>query len=112
MSQKFENDMQELIDAFRAKIKKVAEESISDFYTDVTPFAEMDSLTNFRNVLLEDIVSSKPSLWGYKQKEIRAKILKEHKDEIASLINQDLLNEIERLKSILEESQTSHYSMY
>ena len=99
-----------LIEKFKDAIKKVADGVIGDLYTDVIPYIESDSWLNFKNDMMDgfkDYGNTKIHA-EYNFKAIRKQIYKEYRDEIIVDLNQDLVEEIEKLKShvkILQETR-------
>lgn len=96
----------ELLEKFKRKISKAAEQTISDFYCDILPFIETDAWTNFRNTLLAGLCdyNNRHNAQHDFQK-IRQAIYKEYRDEIIVDLNQDLVKENERLKQCVEDLQ-------
>lgn len=94
-----------LVGWFKEKLKKAAEEVLSDFYCDTLLYIETDSWANFRNKLmdgLQDYHNNKIHA-VYDFKKIRQAILKEHREEIINDLNQDLVEEVADLKKQLED---------
>jgi len=104
LSEQGNKDAQALMDAFKEKLKIVAEEVIGDFYCDVAIYIESDSWTNFRNELMDGFrnYDNRKIQGKYDFKEIRHAILKNHKEDIVEDLNQDLLKEIASLKEHIE----------
>jgi len=90
----------QLIESFKEKLKKVAEEIIGDLYCDILPYIESDSWTNFRNDLLDGFLNyNNRKIQGeYDFAKIRRAIFEEYRNEIIKDLNQDLLKENEELK--------------
>jgi hypothetical protein len=99
-----QKEAQQLIDWFKEKLKKSAEEVLSDFYCKIMPYAETDSWTNFRNELLDGFrnYGNRKIQAEYDFKEIRQAIFTEYRDEIIQDLNQDLVKEVEDLKRTIE----------
>lgn len=96
----FEVQQQELVDAFRLRLQKEAEDIFSKFYCNVTPYAETDATINFTNKLRDEIyseivneIASKygPYSWGHS---IRMALLKQHKEELQNKIIEDLQEKV------------------
>ncbi len=89
----------QLISAVEAKCKEI----LSEAYCNYAIYLETDSWINYREALRHEmkgglfkkVTDSEEGGWA---QEVRAMILKEHKDELVSALNQDSLTEIERLK--------------
>ena len=107
LSEEGEKEAQKLIDAFKAKITEIAEETIQELYTDVALYIESDSWGNFRNEIMDGFrnYDNRKIQGEYDFKEIRQSILKNHKDEIIKDLNQDSLEEIKTLKDQIEHLQ-------
>ncbi len=99
------------LQTFRYRMKKVADEVISETYTSCVEYIESDSWSNFRNELLAGFknYSNRKIQAEYDFAEIRAAIYKQFRDEIIVDLNQDLLKENEALKKRIEymEKQSS-----
>jgi len=97
-------EAQRLVEKFKGQLKKAAEEVLGQLYCDVAVHIESDSWTNFRNVLLAGFrnYNNRHIQSKYDFKEIRQAILKEFRDEIIADLNQDMVEEIERLKEQIE----------
>ncbi len=97
-------EAQTLIDKFKESIKKSAEQAIGDLYCDVALYIESDSWSNFRNQLMDGFknYNNRKIQSEYDFKDIRQAILEEYKEEILKDLNQDLIEEIEKLKKQLE----------
>ena len=97
-------EAQSLINAFKDKLKRVADEVIGDLYCDVSCYIESDNWLNFRNQLLEGFKNYGNSKIHnmYDFKKIRQSILKNHREDIIKDLNQDMLEEIERLKECIK----------
>ena len=97
-------EAQKLIDDFKGKLKKAADEAISDMYCDISVFIESDSWQNFRNKITSGLKDYRsPRIRSdYDFKEIRKKIFEEHREEIIEDLNKDMVEEISSLKKQLE----------
>lgn len=96
-----------LVEWFKAKLVKAAEEAIANLYTDLVPHIESDAWTNFRNDLMDGLKNyrNRKVQGSHNFKEIRQAILREYYDEIVMDLNQDLVKEVADLKRQLEERQ-------
>ena len=105
-------EAQALIDGFKDKLVKAAEEAIRDLYCDVAIFIESDSWGNYRNKLMNGFTNydNRKLQADYDFKKIRQQIYKEYRGEIIEDLNQDMAQEIEELKKSLEfERSLSRY---
>lgn len=102
-----EQEAQKLIDSFKERIKKAADEVISEFYCDTAMYIESDSWMNFRNEIMEGFKNydNRKIQNLYDFKTIRQSILKHHRADIIDDLNQDHLEEIESLKKQLAASR-------
>ena len=100
LSEEGKAEAQLLIDSFKDKLTKVAEETIANLYTDAVSYIESDSWTNFRNQIMDgfkDYDNRKiQGEWNFK--EIRAEIFKQFKSDIITDLNQDIYEENLKLK--------------
>lgn len=96
-----------LIENFKKEISKAAEDTIGRLYTDVMPYIESDTWTNFRNELMDGFKNYQNSkIQGeYDFKEIRRKIFEEYRSEIIEDLNKDLIEENENLKEQIKRMQ-------
>ena len=100
----FEQQQQELVDAFKSQLAEIAKKTISEFYTDVTTYAEVDASLNFRNMIRDEVfneliheIKSKYSHYSYAH-QIRMKLLENHKEEISNKIIEDLQDKVASLE--------------
>lgn len=107
LTEQGKEEAQKIMDSFKPKLKKLMDEVLSDLYVDVSYYVESDHWTNYRNALMDGIKGyggGKPN-HQYNYKEIRQAIYRNHKEEIISDLNQDLVEENERLKAQIEQLQ-------
>ena len=97
-------EAQKLIDDFKGKLKKAADEAIAGMYCDVAVFIESDSWSNYRNKMMEGFrdYGNRKIQGDYDFKEIRKAIYKEFREDIIEDLNQDMVDEIASLKKQLE----------
>jgi len=107
LSKAGEEEAQLLIDNFKKKIAKVAEETIESLYCDIAPHIESDSWGNFRNEIMDGYrnYDNRKIQNEYDFKIIRESILKNHREDIIKDLDQDMLKEIDNLKKTIEEIQ-------
>lgn len=102
-------EAQKIMDSFKTKLVKLMEEVLCDIYTDVSYYVESDHWSNYRNALMDGFKGyhdGKPN-HEYDYKELRQAIYNNHKEEIVKDLNKDLVEENERLKSMIESLQDS-----
>lgn len=101
---KFEKDL-------KAKAIEIIKETTTDFYCDVLNEIESDHWTNYRTKILSGLCSysNREVQAKYDFDRIRKSIYRNHKDEIVKDLNQDLLEEIERLKEKLNHALSSRF---
>ena len=103
------------MERFRQKITKVAKQCIDEaarnIYSDVLPHIESDAWFNYRDSIVEGICnySNRSDHKDHDFKRIRQAILAEHREEIIADLNQDLLDEVESLKSTIKMIQSVRY---
>jgi hypothetical protein len=94
-------EAQRIMDRFKQEMANVAKEVLADFYTDVSYYVESDHWTNYRNALMNGLrgytVGNVDNSYTYEQ--IRKAIYDNNKEEIIKDLNQDLVEENERLKN-------------
>ena len=90
---------------FGEKMKKVADDIISEVYVSCLGYIESDSWGNFRNELLDGFrnYNNRKIQAEYDFAEIRKQIFKQFRDEIITDLNQDLVKENERLKKEIKD---------
>lgn len=54
LEEKFNEGQQRLVDAFKVKLSKVAEETLSNLYTDVVNYAATDAHVNYHQYLQDE----------------------------------------------------------
>ena len=107
LTEQGKEEAQKIMDSFKPRLAKLLDEVMSDLYTDVSYYIESDHWTNYRNVLMDGFKGYKHGKANheYDYKELRQAIYKNHKEEIVKDLNQDLIEENERLKSQIEQLQ-------
>ena len=100
LTEQGEEEAQKVMDSFKPKLAKMMEEVLGDLYTDVAYYIESDSWTNYRNALMDGFkgYTNGKANHTYDYKELRQAIYNNHKDEIVKDLNQDLVEENQRLK--------------
>lgn len=83
-------------------MENVIDGVLNNIYTDVVPWVESDSWSNYRNSIINSLTDysslSRNEKHSHIWKTIRKKILDENREEIINDLNQDFLEEIEELK--------------
>lgn len=105
LTEQGKKEAQRIMDSFKPKLAKLMGEVLGDLYTDVSYYVDSDHWTNYRNALMDgfkDYGSGKPS-HEHNYKELRQAIYRNHKDEIVTDLNQDLIVENEQLKKNVEQ---------
>ena len=94
-------EAQQLIDSFKEKLTKNAEDTISNLYCGVVSDIESDSWQNFRNQIMDGYKNYNnqkiQNRWDFKT--IRAEIFKQFKSDIIVDLNQDIYEENQQLKT-------------
>lgn len=106
----FEKAQAELMDAFKTKMKKAAEEVLSGLYTDVSTYAVQDAHINFKNALRDELSAEfrKEILspehgqysWGAN---MRKALLEHHSAEIRTALIADLQGTIKSQEEHIEQ---------
>lgn len=96
-----EKEAEQIIEHFKTKIKAVLDECVGELYVNCLPYIETDSWNNFRNEVAAGMKGYK-SRGIYDWKDIRAKILAEHREDLINDLNQDHLKRIEELQSTID----------
>jgi len=107
LTEQGKQEAQKIMDSFKPKLAKLMEEVMGVLYTDVSYFVESDHWTNYRNALMDGFkgyAEGKPN-HEYDYKELRQAIYSNHRDKIVKDLNQDLVEENERLKKQVEQLQ-------
>lgn len=101
LSEEGKKESELLVEKFKEKLKKVAEEAIEGFYCDMIHDIESDSWQNFRNQIMDGFknYNNRKIQNRFDFKEIRQQIFKEYREEIIPDLNQDILEENESLKN-------------
>ena len=105
LSEQGNQDALHLIERFKAKLQKCAEETISELYCDLVPHIETDAWMNYREEIR--LAMSKQygecltneELWA---RDFREAIFKEHRAELEKGLIADLTARIKSLEEILE----------
>ena len=111
----FEKAQQELVDTFKLKLKKAAEEVLSDLYTDVSSYASSDAHMNFYNYLKDELresfikeVSEKYGHYSWAHS-IRMELMKIYPEILSNKIIEDLQEQIKSLKDTIQQLHERRY---
>ena len=109
LTEQGKEEAQKIMDSFKPKLAKLLDEVMGDLYTDVSYYVESDHWTNYRNALMDGFkgYGGGKANHKYDYKELRQAIYNNHREEIVKDLNQDLVEENERLKAQLEQLQQS-----
>ena len=109
----------EILEPFKEKMKKIADDTLSDIIGDYIPYAEDDKVSNvefrtrdwlkaFFNGQADEYIKC-PMLSEFDCQKARELIYQEHKEEIIKLIGKDFEHEIEILQNRLESLSRHRY---
>ena len=84
-------------------MQTVCDDVLSELYTDVSCYVECDHWTNYRNKMMDGFkdYNTRNIESGYDFKEIRQQIYKDFREEIIVDLNQDLVEEVAKLKETI-----------
>lgn len=94
------------IEQFKVKMKRIADETLSQLYINLVHHIETDAWQNYRNDL-RSVLSSQYArdewlrddhVWA---REFRARIVQEHRDALIDGLNQDLEKQVKHLQEKL-----------
>ena len=107
LTEQGKEEAQKIMDSFKPRLAKLLDEVMSDLYTDVSYYIDSDHWTNYRNALMDGFkgYNHGKANHEYDYKELRQAIYKNHKEEIVKDLNQDLIEENEKLKAQIEQLQ-------
>lgn len=111
-AEKLQAEGQAFIDRFRAKMEKIAEETLGQIYSNVMPYIETDTWTNYREELRLELeheykYSKFKETWA---SNFRRAVFVENREEISKLISQDILNRIKHLEDCKQEFEMFRYT--
>lgn len=94
-----EIEAQKIMDSFKPRILSMVDELLGDLYVGVSMHVESDHWTNYRNQLIDGLrgYGSNSANHSTDFKELRRIIYEQNKDQIIKDLNQDLVEENERL---------------
>jgi hypothetical protein len=104
LSEEGQEQAARLIEDFKKAMANAAEEALASLYSDVMPYIEGDSWSNFRRDAINQLkgYNREKEIRPYDFRKIRAKMLEEHREEIIGDLNADLLAEVEDLRSRIQ----------
>ena len=111
LSEEGQKEAVALIEDFKAKLKKAADETIGELYCNVMPYIETDSWTNFRNELMAGFrdYGNRKIQGEYDFKQIRAAIFNDFREEIMAEMPEELREENARLRDQLKHLSEHRY---
>jgi hypothetical protein len=95
-----------LIERFKTTLAAAADDAIGRAYLGLADYIESDSWIAIQNSILDGLKGYPTNYAKYDFQTIRAKMLEEHREAIIKDLNQDHLDEIERLKKTIKDLQT------
>jgi F0F1-type ATP synthase membrane subunit b/b' len=108
LSQAAEDEAEKVIEAFKQQMKKAGDEAIETLWCNLIHHIESDSWSNFRTSIINGLSDYNNLNSEQDKSAIRKAVLKNHRDEIISDLNQDNLKQIEDLKQQIVESYRRH----
>lgn len=101
LPQAAQNEAQDLIECFKKRLSEAAEDAISKLHTDIIPYIESDSWTNFRSQIMDGMrnYDNRKIQGEYDFAEIRKEIFEQFRDQIIPDLNADLVKENAELKA-------------
>lgn len=112
-----EEVLKETMKMFEVQAKDALETALSAAYEEYLPHVENDTYSNVRrlseryierfmadNLTEEDLKLDVTSKYSWTAEAVRKKMYEEHRDEITKMIGSDLQEEIDSLKSRLEDA--------
>lgn len=112
LSEEGKLEAEAVINMFKEKMKRAAQDALGEIYTEISAYIESDSWTNFRNTMLNGFKDyrNRKIQGEYDFKQIREQIYYQFRDEIIKDLDQDnlekikeLQKEISRLKDIISD---------
>ena len=112
LTEQGELEAQKIMDSFKPRIKALLDDLMGDLYANVAYHIESDSWTNFRNEMVNGFkgYEAGASTHTYDFKELRQSIYKENKEAIDKDLNKDLVEEVARLKSLIESMKHQNWA--
>ena len=102
-----QESVEDVLLKFKNDVIRVQTDAISTLYCELLPYFEDDLISNMRIQMIQDLKYSELK-HNSDFRDIRAKILKEHRDEIVNDLNQDNILKIEELQKVIEELQETN----
>jgi len=105
LTEQGKEEAQKIMDSFKPKLAMLLNEVMGDLYTDVSYYVDSDHWTNYRNTLMDGFkgYGGGKANHEYDYKDLRQAIYNNHKEEIVNDLNQDLVEENNRLKAQIEQ---------
>ena len=103
LTEEGEQEAQKLMDSFKPKLLAVVKECMQDLYTDVSMHIESAHWSNYRNQMLDGFKGyATTESHKHDFKELRQAIYSNNKEQIVKDLNQDLVEENEKLKAQMQ----------
>lgn len=101
LSEEGKKEAEAVVELFKAKFKKAAEECLGEIYTEIPSYIESDAWVNFRNALMSGFrnYGNRKLQADYDFKQIRQEIFFQFRDEILKDLDQDNLAKIDELQA-------------
>jgi hypothetical protein len=115
MQEEFGKAQQALIDKFKDRMKRAADEVLGELYSDCTQFAVTDAHTNYHNYLKdhfrESLIKEITEEYGHYSwaHDIRMTLMQKYPNAIRTKIIDDLEGTIRTLKNHIEQLQRNRY---
>ena len=106
LTEEGEVEAQAIMDSFKPRILSLVDELMGDLYTDISMHVESDHWSNYKNQMMDGFkdYGNGSKIHTHDFKELRKTIYANNKNEIIADLNQDLVEENERLKVELAEA--------
>lgn len=106
------NEAEQVLNSFKDKMNKIAEETMADITCKYIPHIENDAWTNYRESLRSDlehlyVTDRFRADWATN---LRRRIFQENREEMTALLNKDLLDRIKVLEDLRKEYPQLRYS--
>ena len=112
---KFASEQNLLLEGFKSKMKRVCEDVLGTFYTDVSTYAVTDAHINFKNALWNEVyadfkkeITSEHGQYS-RAHTLRMDLLKNHREEISNKIIEDLQEMVKSKDEHIEQLREMRY---
>lgn len=106
-------DAQEFLDSFKKKMHDICDETLGELYANCMPYIETDAWFNFREAMRMEL-SHEYKHSTFKDKwavDLRRAIFVENREELAKLLDRDLLERIKVLEDRVKEYERFRYTL-